>query len=647
MSSITTRGGRRCTRVPKNVNILEVSPTSTSTSTFRISTSTSTSSTSTSTSLASTSTETPSPSPPPFTPAPGIDPTSTSATAVAPRPPPAVENPIQPSSFVPLPTEIFPTTPSSTPIADPTPTTAPAGETPDPIGASAPESSPTSLITATGGIPSTVGTSLLLDLSRTLSPSGQLITGTQGSDGVLDTNVAPTPSIEGQLGLEDPTPSEGNAAVLTGGSRPTNSLESGTSGSGQVTDNAISKEQTIAVAVGVFGGVVVISLIAFIFWLWRSRKRKERRSSILTPLSPGPVFRDEKGPYIINRGSIGPTSYTDKLWTVLGAKYRRLRGRMNDIVIRSGSPSPSVNLDRGNSQFGPPSAMHSRSGSRVGSPPAARNRPADQWGRLTEDENHNWRLRRESGSVSMGNTVFGVAQSTNDRDTERGQVDAANGNRRRSASLGNEQLLLGSLGFDFGMSDPFSDANAVIGEPTRAKPTVVTAAKNPFSDANAIGEAVGAGSRRGPATYVQNVQHSRGHSVHGSISRQPSNSSQRSQRSQRQKDMYRDSNASVESFETRRHKFRSDPFDLDRPDLLQSANSSISITAGGAGRVSRGSSVAMPDKLRQAHVRNDSYSSEYSSGVSIAEWSDPGPDVGPAAVWWNSSTPESTVGRRG
>lgn len=449
--------------------------------------------------------------------------------------------------------------------------------------------------------------------------------------------------------------------------------------------NAITTQQTIAIAAGVVGGLVALSVIAFLVWLWRKRKLQERRSTMLTPLSPNVIFRpDEKGSggasggYLISRTSVGPTPLSEKLIAVVGAKYRSLRGRVGGYV-RSGSPTPSVNLDRGTSQFGPPPGVagaHSRGGSGVGGagaggvggPADTKGKFVDWWGRLAEDGNDNWRLRSESqgapivgaagaptgGSVarsipnpSLGSNpdflaLLGMDEKQLEREAAaRGRgVSGGTGYQRRSISVGGEQHFLGGLGLDFDSADPFSDANAIRTNPAKGTPRMVSAANNPFSDSNAIVAPLRLGpGAGGVATYVQNVRRSRGHSVSagggpGGVARQPSNAGYRGD------SLYRESNMSVDSSGTRRNKFRSDPFDLDRPDLLQNAG------PGGAGRVSRSSkNIGLPNTPRQAHIRNESFSSKYSSGVSsLLGWSEPGPDVGPAAVRYTPS-PDSRLER--
>lgn len=451
------------------------------------------------------------------------------------------------------------------------------------------------------------------------------------SAGQDDNPVQPTSSL-----FEQPVDSSSLTSSVENTSLPTigvtqassSSVETGAKGTGlpstqkAATGNAITTGQTIAIAAGVVGGVMAISLIAFTIWFWRKR-RQERRSSMLTPMSPRTTFRDdEKGSYLISRTSLGPTSLPQKLWATVEARYRRLRGRVGSIVARSSSPSPSVNLDRGNSQFGLPEPAHSRNNSNTG-PSTDKGRPVDWWGRLTEDENSNWQLRRESENHGP---AFGLQPG---RELEKAQ-GSVNGNRRRSTSVGDEHFL-GGLGLDFDSADPFSDVNAIGNNTAKAKPLMVSAVNNPFSDSHAIAAPSGA-VNGGIATYVQHSRHSHSHSVNGSISRQTSNASHRT---------------SVGTIGTRRNRFRSDPFDLDRPDFLRSANSSMDATAGWASRASRSSTDigSVPDAPQQAHMRNASFSSKYSSGVSNTGWSEPGPDIGPVVGRYTLS-PDSRPERR-
>lgn len=89
------------------------------------------------------------------------------------------------------------------------------------------------------------------------------------------------------------------------------------------------------------------------------------------------------------------------------------------------------------------------------------------------------------------------------------------------------------------------------------------------------------------------------------------------------------------SNDVRKGKGRSDPFDLERPELWFSSNplSNLKANTGqpktGPPPAPRGTSSTFPDPLRMSAVG----SSVYSSGVpSLAGWGGPGPDLGPGSM---------------
>ncbi|KAJ8109172.1 hypothetical protein ONZ43_g6206 [Nemania bipapillata] len=264
-------------------------------------------------------------------------------------------------------------------------------------------------------------------------------------------------------------------AGLTNGAQNTN------------TGSAISTQTTVAVAGGVIGGLALLSVIAFLFWFWRKRLMKKRRSTLLTPLSTGAAYRGgEKGPYVISRNSLGPTTIPEKVRAMVGYNYHRLRGRVNSLVTRS--PKPSVDLNRGNSQFGLPDTPAIRSASRA----VADNTEAmttkakfvDWWGRLTEDGNLNWKLRNDPKNGRPNNDTYtsrpGLAQtrkrssqpdfltllSMDEKQQQQGANTNTTGgsssssNPRRSQSLGNDHFL-GGLGLNFDTENPFADSNVM------------------------------------------------------------------------------------------------------------------------------------------------------------------------------------------
>lgn len=468
-----------------------------------------------------------------------------------------------------------------------------------------------------------------------------------------------------------PTATAGaNPLFTTIGTAPS---EQATDGSTSTTNGAInavpssngpSVQSTVAVAGGVIGGVVALSTIAFFIWWWRRRMVKRRRSTLLTPLTVDnlgrPTGGGEKGAYEINRSSIGPTPVTEKVKNAIGYNVKKIRGRMSRIVTRGGSTSsPSVNMNRGNSQFmDPVSSSHSRATSSTlssgsGAEVTSKDRFLDWWSRLTADVNFNWGLKNKgsneqfsSSSRSMNEkkpaangqpdflTLLGMDERELDREAQRRRASVA----RKAGSAGSADHFLGGLNLSFGGSnsnpdDPFSDANALPRSSAKPAPLVVSQANNPFSDSNAIRNQ----APPKPNTYVADIRRSRNQSISGGAGNNwPSAAAPGG---------YRESVASVESYTTRRNnKFRSDPFDLERPELLASARqakaSMSSSTAGTAGssdwppRASRLSGGVGTGDIRRppgAHQRSESFSSKYSSGVSMGDWSDPGPDVGPAA----------------
>ncbi|KAK3375999.1 hypothetical protein B0T24DRAFT_523508 [Lasiosphaeria ovina] len=438
-----------------------------------------------------------------------------------------------------------------------------------------------------------------------------------------------------------PQASTGNAAPEATDTR--SSSNQAVSAAPNPNSNAV--QSTVAVAGGVIGGVVAISLLAFIIWWWRRKMTRKRRSTLLTPLDVAGSFdRDEKGAYIINRGSIGPTPMGEKFRAALGYNMKKIRTR----IAKSGSPS--VNMDRGNSQFMDPIGSHSRgnsSSTTKGAEVTTRDRFMDWWTRLTADMNFNWRLRndknpdRESGLPATGvsnekksklgsQPDFLTLLSMDDRELDREAQRRRASVSRKNGSAGSADHFLGGLSLNFGSSsdNPFSDANALAHTSAQPAPLVVSQPSNPFSDSNAIRDPPTAAVAK-PSTYVIDMRRSRGQSVSSNTTRQPSalyNS--------------RESVGSVGSFTTHRNKFRSDPFDLERPELLAGARAAKnSITSSTAGTAGRGPE---PRRPAGARTRTDSFSSKYSSGVSMGDWSDPGPDVGPAATRWDGPEPRGS-----
>jgi hypothetical protein len=204
---------------------------------------------------------------------------------------------------------------------------------------------------------------------------------------------------------------------------------------------------------------------------------------------------------------------------------------------------------------------------------------------------------------------------------------------------------------------------------------------NPFSDTNAIRDPPPALPK--PTTYVADIRRSRSDSTSlpsNSGGRQPSTAYHPS----------RDSIGSLRSLATatttnQRNKFRSDPFDLERPELLggtvttkttirpgpppprsSSISSSTAATAGSTAAAptpepQQQQQQKQPQPPARARTRAESFTSryskysKYSSGISVVsavseeeslggDWSDPGPDVGPAATATSSNNSNAKWG---
>lgn len=254
-------------------------------------------------------------------------------------------------------------------------------------------------------------------------------------------------------------------------------------------------------------------------------------------------------------------------------------------------------------------------------------------------------------------TLLNMDDNELDREAQRRRLSRTRG--------GSEGSGLGGLNLDFG-DNPFSDVNVLTSYPPRNGPPVASSADNPFSDANAVKDSI----PRKPMTYVSDMRRSRGQSV-GSVidlnkaydlkglrvvNEEPARGALRGQ------SFYRDSQASAASFEsftTKRDKFRSDPFDLEQlssqvsgsiPDYMPRPmfedSNNIPLNRG---HVSNSGSITMQYQMSigslarpaPAHTRHLSdSSSKYTSGISegtLADWSDPGPDVGPAATRYDAS----------
>lgn len=383
----------------------------------------------------------------------------------------------------------------------------------------------------------------------------------------------------------------------------------------------------------------------------------------------------EKGEYVINRGSIGPTPKTERIKATFDYNIRRIKGRFGDMMSSRAS-NGSVNMDRGNSQF---MAANNVGGSRDsnttsttensdagngGYSAAVKDRVAGWFGRVAgagaglsskfrggrnadADSQNEKRAMGAQSNNKDGQPDFLTLLGMDERELERAAQNKKNSKKKRASmdrgrygSSGNNDYL-GRLNIDF--DDPFSDTNAIAHQSAKPAPLTVSQANNPFSDANAIRNNNGEYSTLKPNTYVADIRRSRGQNDPLANFRSES--------------MYRDSIQTVNTVDTsaKRNRFRSDPFDLERPELLQlgrstpktatSSNMSVAgssnaprMSDGSGSRLSGGVGTGEIRRPRAAHQRGDSLTSKYSSGVSMGDWSDPGPDVGPSAPMWGDSS---------
>ncbi|KAK3989679.1 hypothetical protein QBC44DRAFT_326916 [Cladorrhinum sp. PSN332] len=457
---------------------------------------------------------------------------------------------------------------------------------------------------------------------------------------------------------------------------------------------------TLAVAGGVIGGVVAISIIAFLIWWFRRQRLRRRRSTLLTPLNmanpfnekggggggggPGAMIINEKGGYVIDRGSIGPTPVATKVRTALGVNISKIKGHLRNKT--GGSTAPSVNMNRGTSQFMDASnaSVHSRSNSafeRDRAEPTAKDRFVDWWSRLTADINFNWRTRSSQidtltpmgqppvyttnpnsrappASQQQPDFLTLLSMDDNQLDQEAQRLRSRPRSQRRSASA----HFLSGLGLSFNGGNPFSDPEqrtSATPAPLAVPQAAATANPNPFADPiNPFADPIPAGLINKPSNYVSDaIRRSRGQSIATTTYLPPATPGFLVG-----DNMARDSLASVATFSNNnRNKFRSDPFDLELPSAgaafpaAAAVNklSMISSNAGTAGNSSIGGrdsqvsaltssslsgSIRKPEGARVRTGRAESFSSKYSSGISLGgDWSDPGPDVGPLGLNGNGS----------
>lgn len=582
---------------------------------------------------------------------------------------------------------------------DPTPTPEPI-----PTSASFSAAAAETLTSELPALPSSSTTVSPTPASRVTTPTISSQTSVPIAQSEISTSSTPTPTSNAQNGLPNIIASQTVSSTPT----ITRPVQESSAASG-ISSNP--KLEAAPVVGGVLGSIALITVIGVIFWFFRRRRRQ--RDTLLTPLT---TRGEEKTFYEIDRGSVGATKRNEKWKTGLGYATENLSNVVATIksglsgfgstlrtkVVGERSDTPSVNLNRGNSQFlDGPIPQHSRNNSVLSNPAhlTARDRLSDWWDTLKDNVTFNWRLRRQPKEPM---DPFAAARNITEKQANmNGQPDfsqllgtderKAQGGRRGS-SIPN----LGSLGLDFESQNPFADP-VVVASKTQNRawvpPNLGGADKtnpNPFADPIAQPQR----SVSKPRTSISDIRRSRGQSIdvtnnvsayiaNNAAYRPPSTAvgSRYPSSIAPSRDSYRDTVFSAFSSNARKGKGRSDPFDLERPELWQPItktppvpnNNRISTRPRGNSTVARESTSLYPDPLqptvynpnptRMSSLRgnavgqidsngaqprivssamprvvsNGTYASKYSSGVSsLGDWGDPGPDLGPGSSSGNS-----------
>ncbi|KAL5606428.1 hypothetical protein BROUX41_002844 [Berkeleyomyces rouxiae] len=593
-SFITTFNGRRCTAVPRSVS--------------------ESSSTATPTPSSSTPSSTPTPEESTPSPTPSADPSS--ATSEAPettQTPVSTPEPVAPSStsdsIVP---SIVPVTSSST---------APESTSADDVLIVAPDISTT--------------TSTTTELESSSSETPDLATATSDISTESETSSS-TSAISTTTPYEaiSSTPAEQITSFdIADSITSATALPSSTT---NIDDGSDGSDTPIGAIVGsVLGGLFFVILIALLLWWWRRRQLKKRRSTLLTPLTLDPngdvaaaaTKSKREKEYIIETGSVGPTPRSARFKAAVNYNVSKLRTQFS---------SADVTTDR-NSRL--PRAK----------PPMTRQQAMVAGAAATADKAKGWVFGMLGKSPSTSTGIDGnnvSARRMTQNDSQMGSKPdfmrylGMNGNdlpRQANHSASNSASSTDHLLAKNRYSDPFSDDRAL---DAKALPDLSKAASrpgsdnglDPFSDDNEV-------HKRNELSYTAALRQTRSKSIARSSKASKASSALKSE------SMYWLAYENQQSNENR-HRFRSDQFDLDQkinrnlgplpkpapPPIPQFAmiprpDSGISVNSN-----STTMSVMPPKRPLVARIRGDSLSSKWSSGTSLGDWSDPGPDIGPSGL---------------
>ena len=336
----------------------------------------------------------------------------------------------------------------------------------------------------------------------------------------------------------------------------------------------------------------------------------------------------EKGEYVINRGSIGPTPKSERFKASLSYNIRVLKGRLGGMLSGQAS-SRGVNMDRGNSQFMDSSSRDNSSKGRfAGSGAGLANGQNEKRAMGAPTDNHSG---RPDFLTLLGMDEDELERAAQNKRASKKRRASAERSRQGGSRSRNNNDYLDRLNVD--LDNPFSDANTIARQSAKPAPFAVNQSNNPFSDANAVRNNGNNFPLRESRTYISDDRRSRGQT----------------------ESMYRDSMQTVTTVDTKRNRFRSDPFDLERPERLQHSQVPLPTASVSAqaiyntpgSRVSDASRTGEIQLPRAAHQRVDSYTSKYSSGVSLGDWAEPGPDVGASVFVWGDSGNTSSGRQQG
>ncbi|KAH8819628.1 hypothetical protein F5884DRAFT_662345, partial [Xylogone sp. PMI_703] len=399
---------------------------------------------------------------------------------------------------------------------------------------------------------------------------------------------------------------------------------------------------------GVCGSIAFVGLICFLLWLLKRRKR----NATFEPLS-----KERTRPFIeIDNDSLGPTRRSTKWKAEIEWHYNRQRERLKRsssslkaAVVGLGtslkakierSRTPSVDMNRGNSQFiEPPTFTHSRTTSAlsVEATQPTKERIAELWVSMRPNFNlgglFRWRKSGPDGALSVATPSMIENRGISSRPLYFNHLVAMEEQERQMQQEHHRSThSLGDLGLDLG--NPFVDS---VPRNMSTFPNSITHPEPAVSRSSVKTDQ--ARRSRGLSVDVANIKRSSRAPSTAPGSRYPSMAPS--------EDSYRETMYSSFSTSARKGKGRSDPFDLERPELWRSAPAVVpninrqpsarrhdlgESRSGHSDTPNIGNDIPIVQVgVHQPRVtsRGTYNSSKYSSGApSFSDWGEPGPDLG-------------------